>query len=223
MARNQENPKEISSFLLEKADGGSFKVNAIKDKMGVRGSNTGEMVLENHRIPKENLIGKVGDGFKYAMHMLNGGRNTIGAWSIGIAQGALEKFMTYAFERKLFGKYLKDLDNTKKEVSEMLIAIRGARELVYAAAYEKGIGHKNFPQNAALCKVAGTEASVYVCERVIELAGGFGYLQESNLERPLRDAILGRIGEGANELLKVVVIPRFYYKFFEENPPLPTW
>lgn len=223
MARSQKDPKVISSFLVEKPNASTFHVNAIKGKMGVRGSNTAEMVFENHRIPKANLIGEEGSGFKYAMHMLNGGRNTIGAWSTGIAQGALEKFVTYASERKLFGKALKDLDNTGKEVSEMLILIRGAREMTYSAAYEKSIGHKNFPRNAALCKVAGTEAAVHVGERVIELAGGYGYLQETKLERSLRDALLGRIGEGANELLKVVVIPRFFYKEFAENPPLASW
>lgn len=140
--------------------------------MGVRGSNTGELVFENHKIPKNNLIGKEGEGFKYALHMLNGGRNTIGAWSTGIAQGALEKFLNYAHQRKLFGKHLKDLDNTRKEVSEMAILIKGARELAYAAAFEKSINHKNYPQNAAIAKVAGTEAAFHVAERVIELSGG---------------------------------------------------
>ena len=223
MAKNADDPKMISSFLVEQKNEPTFKINPIKDKMGVRGSNTGELIFENHKVPKTNLIGKEGEGFKYAMVMLNGGRTTIGAWSTGIAQGALEKFMKYAHERKLFGKYLKDLDNTKKEISEMLIAIKGARELTYAAAYEKSINHKNFPQNAAIAKIAGTETAVYVGERIIQLSGGYGYIQESKMERPLRDALLGRIGEGANELLKIVVIPRFLYKAFEQAPPPPSW
>ena len=223
MARNKDNPKQISSFLVEKPKEDTFKINPIKGKMGVRGSNTGELVFENHRIPKKNLIGEEGLGFKYAMHMLNGGRVTICAWSVGVAQAAYEKFLKYAHERKLFGKHLKDLDNTSREISEMIIQIKGARELGYSAMYEKSINHPNFPRNAAIAKVAGTEAAFHVAERAIELSGGYGYLQESLMERPLRDAILGRMGEGANELLKVVVIPRFIYKAFEKAPPPPTW
>jgi alkylation response protein AidB-like acyl-CoA dehydrogenase len=105
----------------------------------------------------------------------------------------------------------------------MLIAIKGARELAYAAAYEKAAGNPQFPRNAAVAKVAGTEAAFQVAERVIELSGGYGYLRESKLERSLRDAVLGRIGEGANELLKVVVIPKFLYQAFENSPPQSAW
>jgi len=223
MARNADRPEEISAFIVEQKHESSFKINPIKDKMGVRGSNTAELIFENHRVPKDHLIGKEGDGFKYAMHMLNGGRTTIGAWAVGIAQAAFEKFLKYAHERKLFGGHLKDLDNTKREVSEMLLAIKAGRELTYAAQYEKAIGHKNFPCNSALAKIKGTDAAFMVSERAIQLCGGFGYLRESLMERHLRDAILGRIGEGANEVLKIMVIPRFVYQAFETNPLKSNW
>lgn len=223
MARNADNPEQISSFIVPQNNLATFKLNPIKEKMGVRGSNTAELIFEDHPVATDHLVGKEGDGFKYAMHMLNGGRTTIGAWSIGVAQAAFEKFLKYAHERKLFGGHLKDLDNTKREVSEMLLAIKAGRELTYAAQYEKAIGHKNFPCNSALAKIKGTDAAFMVSERIIQLSGGFGYLRESLMERHLRDAILGRIGEGANEVLKIMVIPRFIYQAFEANPLRKNW
>ena len=213
---------KISSFVVEKGWKGTFEQHKIEAKMGVRGSNTAELVFADYRVPKENLVGEEGKGFSYAMHMLNGGRVTIGAWSTGIAQGAYEKFMKYAHERELFGKRLLDLDNTRRELSEMQIQINGGRHLSYAAAFWKSQG-ADISAKAAIAKIAATEASVHVAERAIELAGGYGYVQDSRIERHLRDALLGRIGEGANEVLKVMVIPRLLEKEFADRPVKELW
>lgn len=219
MARGDDG--KISAFVVDKEGKGTLKTNKIPDKMGVRSSNTAEIIFQNYRIPKSCLVGEVGKGFKYAMRMLNGGRVTIAAWATGVAQGAYEKLLKYAHERKLFGKLLKDLDNTKKELAEMLIEISASRELSYNAGFYKE--DKNIAQYAAIAKVKATDVSVYVGERVIELTGGYGYVRESKVERHLRDALLGRIGEGANEVLKIVVLPRIIYKNFEKKPIAMNW
>jgi len=220
MARGEDG--RVSAFVVDKGGKGTFEQRKIEDKMGVRGSNTAELVFEDYHVPAENLVGDEGRGFNYAMHMLNGGRVTISAWSVGIAQGAYEKLIKYAHERELFGKHLKDLDNIKKELAEMQIEISAARELAYGAAFYKTEG-KNIVKQAAIAKVKASETAVHVSERAIELAGGYGYVQDSRIERHLRDALLARIGEGANEVLKVVVIPRVLYREFEAQSPMVLW
>ena len=132
MARGEDG--RISSFVVEKGGKGTFEQRKIADKMGVRGSNTAELVFEDYHVPAENLVGDIGRGFNFAMHMLNGGRVTIASWSTGVAQGAYEKLIKYAHERSLFGKLLKDLDNTRRELSLMHIDICASRELAYNSA-----------------------------------------------------------------------------------------
>ena len=222
MARDINSPASISAFVVERGWGGAFDVNLIKDKMGVRGSNTAMLVFEEYRVPKRQLVGELGRGFTYAMHMLNGGRITIGAWATGVAQGAYEKTQRYAHERRLFGKRLVDLDNTKRELSEMLIGIHAGRALSYGAALDKSRG-REFAREAAIAKVAASEHAVFCGERAIELCGGYGYARESRIERHLRDALLARIGEGANELLKIMVIPRAIEQMFEQEGTPDLW
>ena len=212
----------VSSFVVERGGKGTFEQAKIPDKMGVRGSNTAELVFEDYRIPEENLVGHHGRGFNYAMHMLNGGRVTIAAWSTGVGQGAFEKLMTYAHERELFGKHLKDLDVIRYEMSQMAIDLSAARNLSYQAAFTKSAGLE-LAERAAMAKVFASETAVKVSERAIELAGGYGYVQDSRIERHLRDALLARIGEGANEVLRAVVIPRILLRKFETRGPMPLW
>ncbi len=219
MARDAEG--KVSAFVIDKEGKGTFEQHKIADKMGVRASNTAELVFQDYRVPEHCLVGEKGCGFKYAMRMLNGGRITIGAWSTGIAQGAYEKLLKYAHERKMFGKLLRDLDNTKKEFAEMIVEISASRELYHHAAFFKE--DKNIAQYAAVAKIKASEVAVHVSERAIELAGGYGYVRDSRIERHLRDALLGRIGEGANEVLKIVVIPRILYQAFEKKPITMTW
>lgn len=222
IARDDAKPDELSAFAVEHGWDGHFEIQPIKDKMGVRGSNTGMLVFEDYRVPADHVVGEIGRGFRYAMDMLNGGRITIGAWSTGVAQGAYEKLLRYAHERQLFGKRLLDLDNTKRELSEMLIGIHAGRALAYGAALDKSRG-LDIAREAAIAKVAASEAAVFCGERAIELAGGYGYARESRIERHLRDALLARIGEGANELLKVMVIPRVIERQFASEGTPELW
>lgn len=212
---------QITAFVVTKDGKGVFEQHHIADKMGVRSSNTAELVFQDYRIPAYSLVGEDGGGFKAAMVMLNGGRITIAAWSTGIGQGAYEKLLKYSHERELFGKKLKDLDNTKKELAEMLVELYASRDMAYTAAFYKE--HKNVAKYAATAKIKASEAAVHIAERAIELAGGYGYIGESRIERHLRDALLGRIGEGANEVLKIVVLPRIICKEFENRPLTTTW
>jgi alkylation response protein AidB-like acyl-CoA dehydrogenase len=222
IARDEANPKETCAFAVEHGWEGHFEIQTIKDKMGVRGSNTGMLIFENYRVPASNVVGEPGRGFKYAMEMLNGGRITVGGWATGVAQGAYEKLLRYAHERHLFGKRLIDLDNTKRELSEMLIGIHAGRTLSYGAALDKTRG-RDIVREAAIAKVAASESAVFCGERAIELAGGYGYARESRIERHLRDALLARIGEGANELLKIMVIPRTIELQFESEGTPELW
>ena len=146
----------------------------------------------------------------------------IAAWSTGVAQGAFEKLLKYSHERELFGKRLFDLDNTKRELSEMSIEIDASRYLAYRAAIWKGQG-RDIRRVAAVAKVKASETAVYVGERAIELAGGYGYVTDSGIERHLRDALLARIGEGANEVLKIMVIPRVLERDFKRIAPTENW
>ena len=221
MARDVDG-SAVSAFAVEKGWPGGFEVHPIKDKMGVRGSNTAMLVFDNYRIPKAHLIGERGRGFGYAMHMLNGGRVTIGAWSTGVAQGAFEKLLRYAHERSLFGKRLADLDNTKRELAQMLTGIHAARMLTYGVAVDKTRG-LDIARDAAIAKTAASEHAVWCGQRAIELAGGYGYAMDSRIERHLRDALLARIGEGANELLEIMVIPRAIEQTYETEGTPELW
>jgi alkylation response protein AidB-like acyl-CoA dehydrogenase len=222
MARDVNAPDQISAFVVERGWAGGFEIAPIKDKMGVRASNTAMLVFEEYRVPKAQLVGTRGRGFKYAMNMLNGGRITVGTWATGVAQGAYEKLLRYAHERRLFGRRLVDLDNTRRELSEMLIGIHGGRMLAYGAALDKSRG-RDIAREAAIAKVAASEHAVRCAERAIELAGGYGYARESRIERHLRDALLARMGEGANELLKIMVIPRAVAAAFESEGTPELW
>ncbi|MBI2565983.1 MAG: acyl-CoA dehydrogenase family protein [Candidatus Schekmanbacteria bacterium] len=222
LAADKAAPGKVSAFLVTRGAEGRFEQHKIEEKMGVRGSNTAELLFEDYRVPADHLIGDAGAGFGYAMAMLSGGRITIGAWSTGIAQGAYEKLMKYAHERQLFGRFLADLDNTRKELAEMAIEIAAGRALTYGAAFDYATG-ADIRAVAPIAKVKATEAAFYVAERAIQLAGGYGFVGEARIERHLRDAVLGRIGEGANELLKVMVIPRLLIHEFQQSGARDPW
>jgi alkylation response protein AidB-like acyl-CoA dehydrogenase len=222
VAEHAEDPETHTAFLVRKGWDGTFQQHPIPDKMGVRSSETGELTFRDYRVPADHVIGEEGDGFRYAMEMLNGGRIGIAAWVTGIAQGALEKILKYASERDLFDRKLKDHDLARAEFSEMLQDVWSGRHLAYSAAYHHSEGHP-IAKRAAIAKVAASEGAVSVCERAIEYGGGYGYVQDSRIERHLRDALLGQIGEGANELLKVNVIPGFLFEDFDPDQIPAPW
>lgn len=221
LAGKEEEPEQISAFLVRKGSEGTFEQHKIPDKMGVRSSETAELIFRDYEVPADHMIGEEGKGFRYAMNMLNGGRIGIAAWVTGVAQGAFEKILKYATDREMFHGTLADQDLARAEFSEMQSDIWSGRHLAYSAAFHKSEGNA-IARRAAIAKVTASEGAVRVCERAIEYGGGHGYVEDGRIERHLRDAILGQIGEGANELLKTKVIPRFLLDDF--NPEeVPVW
>lgn len=220
-ARNKETD-EVSGFLVRKGRNGTFEQHKIKEKVGVRSSETAELIFRDYEVPSDHMMGSEGQGFNIAMNMLNGGRIGVASWVTGISQGAYEKVMKYAHDRELFDQNLKDLDVVKSDFSEMLQKIWAGRHLAYTAAYHKHEG-RDIEKRAAMAKVFASESAMYVSERAMALAGGYGYVEDSRIDRHLRDAQLGRVGEGANELLNVEVIPRFVEKDFDPNDIPEPW
>lgn len=201
--------KGISSFIVEKGFEG-FQIGQILEKMGVRGSTTGELLFNDCKVPKENLVGVEGKGLKYALNMLNAGRVTVAAYSLGIAQEAYEKSLKYIHERKQFGDFLANYQITKAKIAEMSTKIMAGRQLAYYAANLKD-KKADYSKEAAQAKLFASESAVEICLEAIQLHGGMGYMSDTEVERMLRDAKMATIGEGSSEILKLFVIaPRCY-------------
>jgi len=195
--------KGISAFIVER-DTPGFKVGQLEDKLGLRGSHTAELILEDCRIPKENLLDKKGMGFIGAMNILDRGRTAIGAMSVGIARGALEESIEYAKQRQQFGKPIGKNQAIQWMISEMATQIDAARLLVFRAAYmeDKEI---TFIKEAAMAKYFASEIAMNATVKAIQIFGGYGYTREYPLERYYRDIKLCQIGEGTSEVQKMVI------------------
>lgn len=193
----------ISAFLVP-TDALGFTINNNYEKMGLHASNTTELVLENVTIPKENLLGVEGNGFKQFLATLDGGRIGIGAMAVGIAQGAYEKSLQYAKERKQFGKSLSSFQAIQFKLADMAMNIELARNMVYKAAWLKDQG-KVFKKEAAFAKLFASEMCMKVCDQAIQIHGGYGYMKEYQVERFFRDAKLLEIGEGTSEVQRMVI------------------
>lgn len=193
----------ISAFIVENGTPG-FTVGKKEKKMGIRGSATCDLIFENCRIPKENILGKEGQGFKIAMQTLDGGRIGIASQALGIAEGAMEECIKYVMERKQFGKKIGQMQNTQFELADMATKVEAAKLLVYKAACEKD-AHRPYSHFAAMAKYwAGTTASD-VTRRCLQLFGGYGYTRDYPIERMMRDAKITEIYEGTSEVQKMVV------------------
>ncbi len=193
----------FGSFLVPKeAKGFSFGSNITK--MGLRGSTLMGLNFDDVVVPKENLVGENGQGFEYAKKMLLGGRITIAALSLGIAQAALEKTIAYAKERKAFGKPISDFEITRAKVADMMTEINGARLMTYYAALLKG-RKQDFGTEACEAKLYATEMALRVCNQAIQIHGGYGYTDEADVHRHWRDAKLMTIGEGTSEIMQVII------------------
>ncbi|NTV63981.1 MAG: acyl-CoA dehydrogenase [Oscillochloris sp.] len=173
-------------------------------KMGLRGSVTTAIQLENVRVPKENLLGERGKGFVQFLQVLDGGRVGIGAMALGLAQGAYEVAVKYALEREAFGKPIGGHQSVANMIADMDVAISAARLLVYQAAWLKDLG-RPYSREAAVAKLYASEASEKVCRDAIQILGGYGYSQEFPVERMYRDTRLLTIGEGTSEILRNVI------------------
>ncbi|MDW0117373.1 acyl-CoA dehydrogenase [Sporosarcina thermotolerans] len=195
--------KEISAIIVP-TDAEGFKVIDNYEKMGLNASNTTELVLENVRVPKENLLGKRGNGFRQFLVTLDGGRIGIGAMAVGIAQAAFERALKYSKERKQFGKALSEFQITQFKLADMAMKIELARNMVYKAAWMKDQG-RPFTKEAAMCKLYASEIAMEVADQAIQIHGGYGYMKEYEVERYMRDAKLLEIGEGTSEVQRMVI------------------
>ena len=195
--------KGISAFIVERGFPG-FRVGAHEKKMGIRGSSTCELIFEDCIVPKENLLGEVGKGFKIAMMTLDGGRIGIGAQALGIAQGAIDECVKYVKERVQFGKRLSQFQNTQFQLADMHTRMQAAQYLVYAAAMKKQ-NHEDYSMDASMAKLFAAEAASDVTRRAVQLFGGYGYTREYPVERMMRDAKITEIYEGTSEVQRMVI------------------
>ena len=193
----------ISAFIVERGFPG-FKVGAHEKKMGIRGSSTCELIFENCIVPKENLLGEVGKGFKVAMSTLDGGRIGIGAQALGIAQAAIDECVKYTKERVQFGKRISQFQNTQFQLADMQARVDAARLLIYRAAQAKQ-DHEPYSHLAAMGKLYASEAAGDVTRRCLQLVGGYGYTREYPFERYMRDAKITEIYEGTSEVQRMVI------------------
>ncbi|WP_413335942.1 acyl-CoA dehydrogenase family protein [Brevibacterium sp. GP-SGM9] len=205
MARTgQEGSRGISAFILEKGmEGLSFGPN--EQKMGWRAQPTRQVIMENVRVPKENLLGEPGQGFKIAMSGLDGGRLNIGACSLGGGQGALEKAIDYMGERQAFGSELSGFQALRFEVADMQAKLEAARSLLWRAANAYDAGDPNTSLLSAMAKLTATDTGFDVANRALQLHGGYGYLTEYGIEKLVRDLRVHQILEGTNEIMRVII------------------
>ncbi len=190
--------KGITAFLVEK-DFPGFAVGKREKKLGIRASSTVELILENCRVPAENVLGPVGQGYKISIETLNEGRIGIGAQMIGVAQGAIDAASRYIKERKQFGRAIADFQGVQFQLAEMVTDLHAARLMVYNAARLKDAGH-TFTQEAAMAKLFASTAANRITSQALELFGGYGYSQEYPAEKFFRDAKIGTIYEGTSNM-----------------------
>jgi alkylation response protein AidB-like acyl-CoA dehydrogenase len=200
---NEGGKKEISAIIVP-TDAEGFTVIDNYEKMGLNASNTTELVLDNIRVPKENLLGTQGDGFRQFLVTLDGGRIGIGAMAVGIAQAAFDRALRYSKERKQFGKTLSEFQITQFKLADMAMKIELARNMVHKAAWLKDQG-RPFSKEASMCKLYASEIAMEVASEAIQIHGGYGYMKEYEVERYMRDAKLLEIGEGTSEVQRMVI------------------
>lgn len=195
--------KGLSALIVDKGMPG-FSIGKIEDKMGIRASETVELIFDNCRVPAENLVGKEGAGFKIAMTALDGARIGVAAQALGIAEGALEETVKYMKERVQFGKPLTALQGLNWYVAEMATKIECARWMTYRAATMK-IKGEPYTKEAAMAKYNASETALFVTNLALQIHGGYGYMKDYPLERMMRDAKITQIYEGTSEIHKVVI------------------
>ena len=193
----------MSAFVVEKGTPG-FSSGKKEDKLGMRASETAELVFDNCRIPEENLLGEVGDGFIQAMKVLDGGRISIAALSIGIAKGAYKAALKYSKERVQFGKPISEHQAIAFKLADMATEIDASELLIYSAAEKKNKGHK-MTKEGAMAKYYASEMCVKVANEAVQIFGGYGYTKDFPVEKFYRDAKLCTIGEGTSEIQQVVI------------------
>ena len=202
--KNAKGGLEMTAFIVEKGWEG-FSFGKHEKKMGIRGSATCELIFENVKVPKENMLGKRGEGFKIAMKTLDGGRIGIAAQALGIAEGALNETVAYVKQRKQFGRPISAFQNTQFQLADMATKCAAARALVYIAADAKEAKLPTLSVNAAQAKLFASETAMEVTTKAVQLHGGYGYTREYPVERMMRDAKITEIYEGTSEVQRMVI------------------
>ncbi|UCE38575.1 MAG: acyl-CoA dehydrogenase [Thermoplasmata archaeon] len=193
----------ISAFIVE-SDMKGYKVGSIYEKLGINASQTSELIFEDMEVPRENLLGKEGEGFKIALSTLDGGRIGIAAQAVGIAQAALDESIEYSKQRQQFGRPISKFQAIQWMIVDMATHIEGARYLVYNAAYVKDKGER-FSKEAAMAKLFASETAVDAVIKAVQIHGGYGYTKEYTVERLFRDAKITEIYEGTSEVQRMVI------------------
>lgn len=199
-----ESGKNVISAFLVPTDSPGFRVSKEYEKLGLRGSNTAELILEDVRVPKENLLGDPQKGFRQFLYTLDGGRISIAALSVGIARAAYEAALKYAKERVQFGETISKFQAIQFKLADMAMQIELARNMVLKAAWLKD-QKRPFTKEAAMAKLFASEMAMRAADQAVQIHGGYGYMKEYPVERYLRDAKLMEIGEGTSEILRIVI------------------
>ena len=195
--------KGISCFIVEKNFDG-FESGKAEDKLGIRASDTCELYFDNVKVPLENRIGKEGEGFKIALATLDGGRIGIASQALGIAKASLDTSVKYSNEREQFGKPISNNQSIQFKIADMAMELESARLLTWKAAWAKD-NHKNFSALASMAKVYASEVAMRASTQCVQIHGGYGYIQETGVERLMRDAKITQIYEGTSEIQRVVI------------------
>jgi butyryl-CoA dehydrogenase len=201
--------KGITAFLVEKGTPG-YSVGKLEHKLGIRGSSTAELIFEDCFVPEANRLGAEGEGFKIAISSIDSSRVSVAAQALGIAQGAFSKAVAYASERKQFGKAIGSFQGIQWMLADMATRIDAARWLVYRAAYLESI-NAPFVTESCMAKLMAPEVALFVCDRAIQILGGYGYVQDYPVERYFRDARICAIYEGTDEMQKMTIAKNLFY------------
>ena len=201
-----------SCFIVEKGTEG-FSLCKKEDKMGIRGSATRELIFDNCRVPKENLIGREGHGFMVAMKTFDKSRPMVAAQAVGIAQGAYEEAARYTKERRQFGKPISAFQAVQFMLADMATQIEAARALVMATARMIDAGAKRYAKESAMCKVFASDMAMKVTTDAVQILGGYGYMKEYPVEKMMRDAKITQIYEGTNQIQRSIIASNLLKEF----------
>jgi alkylation response protein AidB-like acyl-CoA dehydrogenase len=193
----------ISAFILEKGTAG-YRVGKKENKLGMRASATGEVLFSNCRLPQSQLLGKPGEGFVDSLRILDGGRISIAALSVGLAQGAFEQALKYSKQRKQFGRFISEFQAIQDKLANMATSIEAARWLTYCAGGRKDAG-KRVTRESAMAKLFASEMAVSVADQALQIHGGYGFIKDYPVEKFYRDVKLCTIGEGTSEIQRLVI------------------
>ena len=196
--------KGISSFIVDLKNTPGFKVGAVEDKLGINASGTAEMVFEDARIPKENLLGKPGEGFRQMLTTLDGGRIGIASQALGIGRAVLEEAIEYSKTREQFGKPISSFQAIQWKIADMATQLDAAELLILRAAWLEQ-NHKHYEKEAAMAKLLASDVAMSAGVEGVQVLGGYGYCKEYPMERHLRDAKITQIYEGTNEIMRLVI------------------